>query len=356
MRLFGVATLLAVMLLSLSAQDTSAQFRYRVQAGESLQSIASKFGVEAEAIRRSSFMPDPNNLVAGQVIVIPYAWQTPEEAALMASEREGTSPFTAGVHWVEAGDSIWYIADLYGVDRFELAAFNGLSADAALAVGDRILLPGDASVSVSTNVATAGETTNSLSDAISAGYVAELSAQGFAWVPQYKQQRNLSCEYAAAYIATSAFGSPIHESVFLDWVPQTQNPHYGYRGNIDGIWGGYDDYGVYASALVPALNAHGYAGEVFYGGYSASQLTTHLDAGHPVLVWLSMWGDPGIVYEDEGRYTVFAGMHVVTAFAYDSAGVYVSDPGAGAYRHFDWDTFMNMWGLVDGMALAVYPY
>lgn len=356
LRTLGAVCLTLSILLGLASQTASAQYRYRVQSGETLASVASKFGVDAEAIRRSSYMPDPNNLQPGQVIIIPQPWQTPEEAALEAAEREGTSPWAGGVHWVEAGESIWYVADLYGVDRFELAALNDLTVDTALTIGQRLILPESAAIPVSETAVNAAATSDSLSDGITSSHVANLTAQGYAWVPQYSQQRNLSCEFAAAYIATSAFGEGVHETVFLDWVPLANNPHLGYRGNIDGLWGGYDDYGVYAEPLVPALNAFGYAAEVFYGGYDASTLMAHLDAGHPVLVWLAMWGDTGVVYEDQGAYTVFAGMHVVTAFAYDSTGVYVSDPGTGAYGHFDWDTFVSMWGTVDGMALAVYPF
>jgi hypothetical protein len=46
---------------------------------------------------------------------------------------------------------------------------------------------------------------------------------------------------------------------------------------------------------------------------------------------------------------------VVTAFAYDDGGVYVSDPGWGSYRFFSWDAFLYHWSIMDGMALAVYP-
>ncbi|MCC2628211.1 MAG: LysM domain protein, partial [Thermomicrobiales bacterium] len=91
-------------------------------------------------------------------------------------------------------------------------------------------------------------------------------------VPAYLQMYSLSCEYAAAYIATSAFGWGIPESAFIERIGVSANPHWGYRGNIHGAWGGADDYGVYPEALVPTLNEFGFTADVFYGG-DASSLT-----------------------------------------------------------------------------------
>ena len=53
-------------------------------------------------------------------------------------------------------------------------------------------------------------------------------------VPTYQQQRSLSCEFAALYIATGAFGNPISEYAFDPVVGVSPNPHLGYRGSITG--------------------------------------------------------------------------------------------------------------------------
>jgi uncharacterized protein YvpB len=175
------------------------------------------------------------------------------------------------------------------------------------------------------------------------------------FVPRHVQERNLSCEYASVYIATSSFGWSIPESIMIEEIPITKNPHYGYRGDIDGFWGNYEDYGIYAEPLVPILNDWGFAGEVFYSDGDPAPLINQIDAGHPVITWLGFWGDTGIGFDDEDRYTVFAGMHVVVVYGYNDEGVYVSDPATGRYRFFDWDTFTGMWDTLDGMSLAVYP-
>ena len=166
------------------------------------------------------------------------------------------------------------------------------------------------------------------------------------------QQRNLSCEYAALYIATAAWGRGISEYNFDGLVGWSDNPHVGYRGDITGWWGNTWDYGVYAEPLSWALAQYGFVGEVAYTGGDASWLMNEISAGNPVLVWLALWGDQSVYYDG---YMVTAGMHVLVAYGYDDGGVYLSDPAIGGLKYYDWSTFQWMWGVMDGMSLSVYP-
>jgi len=169
----------------------------------------------------------------------------------------------------------------------------------------------------------------------------------------YAQQRNLSCEYAAVAIATGTLGNWVSEYDIEAQIGLSDNPHWGYRGDITGAWGNTTDYGIYAEALVPALNAYGFSGEVSYDGRDA--LTAQIAAGHPTIVWLGLWGDQSVdEYTADGtRYQVTAGMHVMVAYGYDDGGVYLSDPATGGLRYYDWGTFQWMWDVMDNMALGV---
>jgi uncharacterized protein YvpB len=177
-------------------------------------------------------------------------------------------------------------------------------------------------------------------------------------VPTYAQQRNLSCEYAALVMAMGAYGVWVSEYEFDHRVGWSENPHWGYRGDINGWWGNTDDYGVYAAALAPALADFGFYGEEFYAQGNATALTARLDQGTPVLVWLGLWGDTGFYeYAADGTpYKLVSGLHVVVADGYDSGGVYVSDPATGGTKYYDWSTFMTFWNVMDGMGLSVAPY
>jgi uncharacterized protein YvpB len=190
-----------------------------------------------------------------------------------------------------------------------------------------------------------------------ASSAADASTGASVWVPAYYQQRNLSCEYASLTIATGAFGAAVSEWEFDALAGWSENPHWGYRGDINGTWGNTTDYGVYAEPLAWALPHFGFYGEVFYGQGDSSALTARLDWGMPTLVWIALWGDQSY-YEytaDGTAYMLVPGYHVVVAYAYDEWGVYVSDPALGDYRYYDWGTFMWMWNVLDGMSLAVAP-
>ncbi len=169
----------------------------------------------------------------------------------------------------------------------------------------------------------------------------------------YTQQRNLSCEYAAVAIATGMLGGWVDEYDMEQLTGWSENPHWGYRGDITGWWGNTDDYGVYADALVPGLNARGFQGQVFYGG--PEDLMASIDAGQPTLVWLGMKGETSFdAYTADGtRYQLTPGMHVMTVYGYDDWGVYLSDPAHGSLVSYDWATFNAMWQVMDGMALGV---
>lgn len=173
-------------------------------------------------------------------------------------------------------------------------------------------------------------------------------------IPFYTQQRNLSCEYASLYIATAAYGNPISEYTFDDVVGWSDNPHWGYRGDINGWWGNTTDYGVYPEPLADVLPLFGFRGNVFYSGGDTSTLINYIDSDIPVLVWLGLWGDQSIIDETDGvTYQVTAGMHVVVAYGYDDSGLWVSDPAIGGARHYAWADFVYMWSVLDGMSLAV---
>jgi uncharacterized protein YvpB len=169
----------------------------------------------------------------------------------------------------------------------------------------------------------------------------------------YGQMRNLSCEYAAITIATQG---AVSEYDIEALVPKSGNPHKGYRGDINGQWGNTTDYGVYAEPLAKVLPEFGYIGEVFYGGNSGVQMMEFLDQGIPVVVWLGLWGDTSFQgTAGSTTFTLLPGLHVMVAYAYDEKNVYLSDPGTAGLIAYNWSDFRYMYGILDGMSLAVYP-
>ncbi|MCH1627855.1 glycosyl hydrolase family 18 protein [Ferdinandcohnia quinoae] len=91
-----------------------------IQSGQSLFGIAQAYGTTAEDIVKANQLPNPNQLVIGQAIVIPIVGQ---------------------FYWVQPGDSLWSIANKFGVNYQQLAQINGISATHPLNIGLRLYIP-----------------------------------------------------------------------------------------------------------------------------------------------------------------------------------------------------------------------
>lgn len=141
-------------------------------------------------------------------------------------------------------------------------------------------------------------------------------------------------------------------------MPYHPNPHRGFRGDMNGAFGGTDDYGVYAEPLVPLLERCGLQAQVVYAQGDASVLRSEIDRGRPVVVWMTNMASvqPRLTAEYAGEtFTLVPQEHVVVVYGYDQEWVYVADPGDGQYRAFSWEDFMRSWGYFDGMALLISP-
>lgn len=174
--------------------------------------------------------------------------------------------------------------------------------------------------------------------------------------PVVKQWYSLSCEYAAAAAVTLYWGTLVSQNDFLREVPAHPNPHRGFRGNIYRPFGGIEDYGVYAEPLVPVLERRGYEAAVFYN--DEARLTANLQAGNPVVVWLTVGRQARPVYTrtvDGETFQLVPGEHTVVVYGYDSDGVLMMDVGNGTAYRTPWDSFLRRWSYFDKMALVIRP-
>jgi uncharacterized protein YvpB len=159
-------------------------------------------------------------------------------------------------------------------------------------------------------------------------------------------------------MATAYWGYQVSEWVFIENMPYHANPHRGFRGDMNGPFGGTDDYGVYAKPVASILANYGFMGEEFYSMGDPEPLKYWIDQGVPVLVWMSNMAsvqDRSYEWHEGERFTLVPQQHVVVAYGYDDNGVHVADPGDGQHRVFGWDDFQRSWSYFDGMSLAVYP-
>ncbi len=101
---------------------------HRVQAGESLWTIASRHGTTVAALRAANNLGNDSKILAGQSLRIP--------GAVVGS----TGPYV-----VQRGDSLWSIASRHGTSVRALSDLNGLDGR-TLQPGQRLQLPARAAV------------------------------------------------------------------------------------------------------------------------------------------------------------------------------------------------------------------
>ncbi|MDP2726456.1 MAG: C39 family peptidase, partial [Dehalococcoidia bacterium] len=174
-------------------------------------------------------------------------------------------------------------------------------------------------------------------------------------IPAFRQERSLSCEPSAASMAANYFGVPLTESQIVAELPRDPNPHKGFRGNINGWFGGIDDYGVYAEPIAQVLAKHGLNAEVVYG-ISLKALREAVSHNKVVIAWITYETavrSPVVRDINGDKVVLVPWEHTVVVDGYDAQGVIVNDPATGGSDYYQNEDFARASGYFDGMAVLV---
>ena len=175
--------------------------------------------------------------------------------------------------------------------------------------------------------------------------------------PIYKQQRSLSCESSAAAMAANYYGVTIGEQDILAALPRHENPHLGFRGNVDGPHGGTDDYGVYAEPVHQVLTQWGLDVELFAGG--TDEIRETIRSGRLVIAWITYDLQaqlPRQVTLGNGQVvTLVPYEHTVLVVGYNRNGLWVNDPYSGTQAFYPEGDFIRSFSYLNKMALVIGP-
>jgi peptidoglycan endopeptidase LytE len=126
----------------------SSRASYAVQAGDTLSSIAARFGTNYAALAAANHIANPNIIYPGQVLIVGGGSGT--YTASVVSTGSG-----GGTYTVQAGDTLSSIAGRFGTNYEALAQINGIANPNIIEVGQVLRLSGPATQGAASSVAAA---------------------------------------------------------------------------------------------------------------------------------------------------------------------------------------------------------
>jgi membrane-bound lytic murein transglycosylase D len=133
----------------LTAEPALSWAKHRVKKGETVASVARKYGVSVATIQQANDLSKGKRLYAGQILTVPlrYGKQTKQDAASVISNAPPVSKVNETIpersqaaarqnpnrYMVKNGDTLWEIAAAYGVSISDLKRLNDISTNTVYA-------------------------------------------------------------------------------------------------------------------------------------------------------------------------------------------------------------------------------
>ncbi|WP_317294320.1 LysM peptidoglycan-binding domain-containing protein, partial [Ligilactobacillus saerimneri] len=139
---FLAGTIGAMGLLLGSSQVASANTTVKVKSGDTVWNFAKKYGVSIQSIEKLNKVSADSHLIyVNQSLEIPTDGNQAEE------KTTTPAPTATGTYTVQAGDSLWTIAQKYNTTVDALVQLNGLNLNSLLHVGQSLKVTGTATAS-----------------------------------------------------------------------------------------------------------------------------------------------------------------------------------------------------------------
>jgi uncharacterized protein YvpB len=171
----------------------------------------------------------------------------------------------------------------------------------------------------------------------------------------HKQYFPLGCEAATAKDWANFFGYDFNEFEFQYRLPYSDNPDYGFVGDVNSPWGQVPPYGygVHAGPVADLLNQYGIPAKA-YKGYTLEQIVSKLAEDKPVIAWVigNVVGGVPYEYTDKAgrKVTVAAYEHVVIVTGYNETKLrYMTN---GKFFETPKEVFLNSWGVLGNMVVV----
>lgn len=297
--------------LPFSPQAEADQSVHTVALGDTVAKIAEQYGTSVDAIASANELPNADVIYPGQDLVV----ETDPTPAAVESRT----------HVVAEGETVWSIAQQYGLSADAIFENNTLPDGDLLSIGQELLIP-------AAEARGPGSSTRS---------APREDPYGRLWAPFRTQldgspSSGSNCGPATLGMAMSYFG---------EWWTTA-----GIRKSVNEYQGTWDpDAGSTWEAMAYAARKRGFEvrgvvdGAGNYREWSIEDLVAESKAGHPVVVMARYWSLPG--HGDSSwwgdHYILFLGLTPDGDVIYHDAAF--ATEAEGAYRTMTKDRFLRAW-------------
>jgi membrane-bound lytic murein transglycosylase D len=113
---------------------------YQIQPGDTLSTIASRFGLTADVLMQANGLQS-SRIIAGRSLLIPqHDISDPSSIQAVVSANQPLTTPAPATYRVRAGDNLWRIARRHDLRSVDIAAWNGIKVDAVLRPGQVLIL------------------------------------------------------------------------------------------------------------------------------------------------------------------------------------------------------------------------
>jgi membrane-bound lytic murein transglycosylase D len=125
-----------------SSKETSF-VRHKIRRGETVSTIARKYGVSQYAIFETNNLNRRSKIYAGKYLIIPV----PNDRSYTSARKNRSYEASGNVYVVRSGDTVWDIARAFGTTPDEIRRLNRLDRRARIYVGQKLRINADATPS-----------------------------------------------------------------------------------------------------------------------------------------------------------------------------------------------------------------
>jgi membrane-bound lytic murein transglycosylase D len=116
------------------------QLRHRIRRGETLSTLARRYGTSVQAIRELNGLGRSHTIRQGDYLLIPMSSKVAARQSFSSTPSEDEPGLKKIVYKVRRGDTLWRISKYFNVPINQIRKWNGMHRTSTIRAGERLVL------------------------------------------------------------------------------------------------------------------------------------------------------------------------------------------------------------------------